>query len=156
MNSDFKDRVFSASVRERFETDLIQIGNSLSVFLKRYAFLFQDDYGKFMSVVLESYIHNYDSNINQFLLDFDNILKEVPNETKERILEQIIMKISKTINVIELNNKEEKANVFNSKNDNNEKDEKGEPSLELDDSTNMNQESDNDNKTKDEDDPFAF
>nr|WP_173026349.1 hypothetical protein [Aeromonas sp. Ne-1] len=151
MDNDFKERVLTATIKERFEKDLTNIGDSLSLFLKQYSFLFLKDYNTFLKVVISNYFDNYESDTNRFTIDFENIQKAIPDEAKEILLEKIVMKIAQTIDVVELNGKSlKKEEKPTEAEEVTEETNEEEPSEQLD-KQEVNQE-----VTGDNDDPFAF
>ncbi len=102
---EIKDDVFRNALQGKMEKELKEVGEQLSTFLKKYAFLFENDYERLLDVLKVSFINEYESNTNIFKLNFDSLLDNTPQITKDKLFESIITKVSKDIDINEITEK---------------------------------------------------
>ncbi|MEB6550191.1 hypothetical protein MXL46_13935 [Heyndrickxia sporothermodurans] len=120
MLDNIKDQVFTNVVKEDLENEINQVGESISLILKKYAHLFDGNYNKLLMLLIESYINNYDENTNTFTLDFTHILAKVPQESKDKLFAMLIEKFSKGLKIVDFT-KEDKLETVEINNEEIEK-----------------------------------
>lgn len=98
MYEDFKEKIFANVMKKKIEDQLEDIGNPLRKFLKTFAFLFEDDYVKTLKILTESFINNYDEDINTFEFNYDYFASQVPQVSKDQLFENLMLSLSENVN----------------------------------------------------------
>lgn len=110
-NVELQDTIFRKIVEKKFSEQLKPISNQLSAFLDQYAYIYQNEKGLLLNILLESLFHNYDENTNQFTFDFDYVLDKTPIESKEMLFQNVITKFTDNFDISQLNNKEKDSSL---------------------------------------------
>ena len=131
-NVELQDTIFRKVVEKKFSEQLKPISNQLSAFLDQYAYIYQNERGFLLNILLESLFHNYDENTNQFTFDFDYVLKKTPIESKEMLFHNVLTKFTDNFDISQLNNNEKDSSIPEESSNSDSSDDSNEPSDVLD------------------------